>query len=267
MMSRPDLPKSLADVRRVLFALVWVAVLVPTGMAAANTVRDAPSRRVAVVGDGGLYLIGTRSGAKREAAVFVQSAPAWSPDGRALAYVGDGALRVGALASGRDRVVLRTRGRFSAGPDWSPGGLRLALALEGATDDLAELVVVGSDGRHVRVLDRQAAAHQVPQWSPDGRTLAYLKHSGAGAAIWVARWDGSRRRLLRRDVLDCPDSLSWSPDGKGIAFVGHAGATGNGVVVVTNADGTRARVVAAASTASEEGLLGNVSWSPIGKIA
>jgi Tol biopolymer transport system component len=267
-MSRRNLPNSLADVRRVLFALVSVAVLIPASVAAATTVGDAPSGRVAVVGDGGLYVIGAHSGVRREAAVFVQSAPAWSPAGRALAYVGDGALRVAALGSGRDRVLLRTRGRFSAGPDWSPGGSRLAFALEGATDDVAELVVVGSDGRHVRVLDRQAVAHQVPQWSPDGRTLAYLKHSDAGAALWVARWDGSRRRLLRRDALDCPESLSWSPDGKSIAFIGRAGATGNGAaVVVTDADGSHARVVAAASAASEEGLLGNVSWSPRGRIA
>jgi Tol biopolymer transport system component len=95
-----------------------------------------------------------------------------------------------------------------------------------------------------------------------------LKHSGAGAAIWVVRGDGSGRRLLRRDALDYPDSLSWSPDGRSIAFVARAGATGNGAaLVVADANGSHARVVAAASPAPEEELVGNVHWSPVGRIA
>ncbi|HET7026204.1 MAG TPA: S9 family peptidase [Candidatus Limnocylindrales bacterium] len=53
-----------------------------------------------------------------------------------------------------------------------------------------------------------------PQWSPDGRRLAYVRED----AIWLVEADGSRSTL----VTDHPAGSSmprWSPDGRTIAFV------------------------------------------------
>src|SRR4051794_2717033 len=53
-----------------------------------------------------------------------------------------------------------------------------------------------------------------PQWSPDGRRLAYVRDD----AIWVVEADGARPVL----VTDHPGGSSmprWSPDGRTLAFV------------------------------------------------
>jgi dipeptidyl aminopeptidase/acylaminoacyl peptidase len=53
-----------------------------------------------------------------------------------------------------------------------------------------------------------------PQWSPDGRRLAYVRDE----AIWTIDADGSRATL----VTDHPAGSStprWSPNGRGLAFV------------------------------------------------
>ena len=61
-----------------------------------------------------------------------------------------------------------------------------------------------------------------PDWSPGGTLLAYAR-SGTGSPrdvdsqVWVAKADGSRRRLLI-DVGGTVDSMAWSPDGRSIVI-------------------------------------------------
>lgn len=53
-----------------------------------------------------------------------------------------------------------------------------------------------------------------PDWSPDGRTLAVVRHDGGTPSIWVVRAD----RTGARQVV--PDAFSpvWSPDCRSVAF-------------------------------------------------
>jgi Tol biopolymer transport system component len=62
-----------------------------------------------------------------------------------------------------------------------------------------------------------------PQWSPDGRFLAYGRREAAGFRIWVLPMDpksgkasGPERRVTIRDGR----RFAWSPDGKEIAVIG-----------------------------------------------
>ena len=228
--------------------------------------QSAPTGRIAVEGDGDVVVVNARSGRARRVAVIVESAPAWSPDGRALAYAGDGALRRLTVASGHERSIAHIGGRFTVGASWSPGGTRLAFAVHGAYSATARLTVVGSDGSRARTLDPKAESYQVPQWSPNGRRIAYLRNAPDGtSAVWVVSPDGGRPLLLRRDVLDYPNSLSWSPGGARIAFVGRPGEeTAGSALMVATADGKQPRTLAAVPGDADQAAVGNVRWSPNG---
>ncbi|MEX2092657.1 MAG: hypothetical protein WD971_08265 [Pirellulales bacterium] len=67
-----------------------------------------------------------------------------------------------------------------------------------------------------------------PDWSPDGKIIAYdvLSDSGGSYQVAVIRGDGTDRRLIARGSIP-----TWSPDGKLIA------CQGNGIQIM-NADGS-----------------------------
>ena len=245
-------------------AAAIAALALCSGAVGSTDGRSRPGDSIAVATGGELRVFDARTGTSRQVAVFVESEAAWSPDRRALAYVADGTLRTSQVATGRERTVMRLHGRFSIGPSWSRRGRRLAVTLHGALSDAGALVVVGSDGRHRRVVDHAAASYQVPQWSPDGRKLAYLRGGSNGSEIWLATSRGGAR-VLERNVLDYPESLAWSPDGRRVAFVGSPTARASDVaVLVASASGSHRRAVSSVAPRREEPTVGSVKWSPTG---
>ena len=251
-------------------ALAFIATTAQVGSTAAAP-ASGPKGRIAVVAGGGLSVISAATGARRELDTGVMSAPAWSPDGRELAYVAGGtfagreALRATSLG-GRQRVITGIPSGISTGPAWSPRGDRLAYTLDWTFDGSSRLLLVDRDGRHRRLVEKDVSAYQVPPWSPDGRQVAYRKDSADGSqSIWVARANGRGRRLVRGRALDYPDSIAWSPDGRRIAFVGEASPAAAGAsIMIGNADGTGPRSIASVVSTYDDASVGNVSWSPSG---
>jgi Tol biopolymer transport system component len=248
--------------------LAGATVLALAGGASGTGATDRPTGRIAVSVNGGLYFIKPqRAGFGPLVAWTVVGAPAWSPDGRELAYVAGGYLSTRSVASGGQRNLASVGERFSAGPKWSPRGNRLALMLDSAAGETTRLVVLDRTGGHRHVIEQNVLPFQVPQWSPDGRRIAYLTVSGRDGvpAIAVIRPDGGGRRVVRRGIPDQPDALSWSPDGRRIAFVGPAANDpDHPTILVANANGTKARAVAGLAAASANAEVGNLRWAPAG---
>jgi TolB protein len=147
--------------------------------------------------------------------------PAWSPDGRRIAFQRDGGVYViGVDGSG---VIQLTEG---SSPAWSPDGAKIAFTGRDGIrvltlDDLAVRALVRHDFR----ADTDKPSDQgvdKPAWSPDGARIAF-EHLGDGeftpAQVFVIGADGSNRYLLttspdrRRYAESDP---SWSPDGSSI---------------------------------------------------
>jgi Tol biopolymer transport system component/DNA-binding winged helix-turn-helix (wHTH) protein len=54
-----------------------------------------------------------------------------------------------------------------------------------------------------------------PSWSPDGNTVAFVRGSGDGAAVWSVSWNGEDQRKLF-DLDHWSFGLDWFPDGRSL---------------------------------------------------
>lgn len=173
------------------------------------------------------------------------AAPAFSPDGKRLAYAAlpsswrPGSLPGGFdlhridLASGADRRL--TTGYDDAEPIWTPDG-RSLLFLSGGRTGLTSFWRIGADGSGLTQLTnagRDSAAGEgfIPnpsanldvRWSEDGTMLLYgARYTDAGEVI-VLDFDRGWNVLEARD-LGAGHSAAWSD--RGTALVVRPGASG-----------------------------------------
>lgn len=115
----------------------------------------------------------------------------------------------------------------------SPNGKQIAYtvrtppdAMEGPHGSRTVIWVVPTKGGSPRRFSAPGVSSRHPEWSPDGRKLAFLsKRSGDDATqIYLVPIDGGEARVL----TDSPTSIStyeWSPDGKQIAYTTTADKT------------------------------------------
>lgn len=182
--------------------------------------------------------------------------PAWSPDGRRLAYAAayGGAWQIYV----RDVTSRRTR-RITSGagdhifPAWSPDGARIAYVLRRDGDE--QIHLIAADGSGARRLTGPPGRSTVPVWSPDGRRIAFVSTRDRGTPqLFVMRPDGGGMRQLSRAEADIgraggrggvtvepsgvllrPGMLHpvWSPDGSRIAYVTRVGRAEQQIMIVS----------------------------------
>ena len=101
-------------------------------------------------------------------------APAWTPDGRAVAFYSqrDGAARIyRAAIDGSGTKPISAAGEAALSPTFGPHG---GLAFTARRDDRWTLVTAGSNGAHARVADDAARDYWAPEYDPaSGRLLAH----------------------------------------------------------------------------------------------
>jgi len=152
-------------------------------------------------------------------------APAWSPDGRRLAfqaYLRD-TWNLWVMNADGTALTQVTSGPFDdREPHWSPDGRRLAFSSDrGGNYDVWSVTLDGGDLQRVTT---SPANESMPVWSPDGRELAFVSDRAAGRGIYARQIESGVERQLAGDgaVLYTP---SWAPDGRSIAYVAVDGAT------------------------------------------
>jgi TolB protein len=166
----------------------------------------------------------------------IDVSPAWSPDGRRIA--------------------------FTSSRSMPPG-------YQGEFRFYSELYVMDADGSNVqRITFSVGMVDFQPAWSPDGRRIVVARgpgtspppdHLTAPTDLWIIDLDTGREQQLTNSPETWEGFADWSPDGRRIAFEGDLAEPGNDDVYTIGVDGRDVRRLT-----SRPGFDGDVRYSPDG---
>lgn len=150
--------------------------------------------------------------------------PAYSPDGRIVAYsngVASGGTNIVVARVGSSAPAQRItvgRGSDNTSPSFSPDGRRLVFMSGRA--GYPELYIMDIDGTNVQRLTEttygERSFRASPDWSPTGNMVAYQSRVGRDFQILtIDMRDRSTKQYTSDGENEDP---SWSPDGRHIVF-------------------------------------------------
>ena len=160
----------------------------------------------------------------------------FSPDGKRIVF------RSGA-AGGEDNLYLKaadgsgsaerltTSARSQTPASWSPDGTTLAFVEEGDSHGQSRIFqfdiwVLSIGDRKARALIQTAANEMSPEFSPDGRWLAYVSDQSGRNEVYVQPYPGpGERHLISTNGGQQP---AWSGNGRELFYV-QGGTSGAGV--------------------------------------
>ena len=158
-------------------------------------------------------------------AVGDQSAfdPNWTPDGKEIVYLAGrrfGAELWRVEVSGEAEPERVGAGLSPLSFALSPLGNRLAY-VQGQFDlniwRWQRSLSAGNLNPRSRFLSSTKFEHR-PQYSPDGRRIAFISNRSGDRGVWLADADGANARFLGLGTGTQQDNVSWSPDGRRLAI-------------------------------------------------
>ncbi len=188
----------------------------------------------------------------------------WSPDGRQIAFVASDPMSPDDLkrmknknyvehvdhAERRPRLWLQSIAGGTARPltpadqtvldfHWAPDGRSLAY---GASEELgfqapysSSVYTISVDGGQPRSIVHRPGTNRLPQFSPDGQSIAFISTGGRAGMIhamdlYVVAADGRgtppRGLTLARELW--VSSFAWAPDGRSIYYIPDEQTNGGG---------------------------------------
>jgi TolB protein len=187
--------------------------------------------------------------------------PIWSPDGKRIVFAserdaGDSEIYVMNADGSGQRRLTRQPGDDSH-PHWSPDGARIVFNSARSTPDLSvdwskqhiEIFTMAADGSDVRQLTHFRTVTTYPQFSPDGKKIAFRRTLDEAGFLWdltlgvrnsevfVMNADGSNPVNVSKSAA-YDGWPAWSQDGSKILFSSNrAGPANIGQLYSADVDG------------------------------
>jgi Tol biopolymer transport system component/DNA-binding winged helix-turn-helix (wHTH) protein len=151
------------------------------------------------------------------ASTRMDASPAYSPDGRRIAFESDrsGAPEIWVCASnGSNAVQLTALGaQLVMTPKWSPDGRDIAFtAIQAGNEDL---YVVSANGGPPRRVTSHPQVDKWPSWSGDGKSLYFCSNRSGSSEIWMMPARGGDAVQITRQGGEVPQE---SPDGRFVYY-------------------------------------------------
>ncbi|MGI9069245.1 MAG: S41 family peptidase [Pyrinomonadaceae bacterium] len=182
-----------------------------------------------------------------------------APDGKKIAFIVRGEIFAASTTDGGDAARVTLTPAEESHVAWSIDSRRLVYVSDrdGATHLFLYEFATNSETQ----LTRETASDDTPQFSPDGKMIAFGR---AGEEIRVIDVETKKERSIARASLQRPPLISdrpfvWSPDSKWIAYMPIGEKLFRNVYVVPAAGGESRPASFLANVGSN-----TVSWSPDG---
>lgn len=175
---------------------------------------------------GEIFTVPAEHGSPRNltASAFHETSPAWSPDGKWIAYFSD---RPGEYElyirpqKGGDEVRITTDGheaRYRYNPVWSPDSKKIAYC-----DKKLRLWYVDIEQKQPVLVDQsEYQARPNSAWSPDSRWIAYVKPANAAGKdhMYLYNLESKKVTPISQGLFD-DGSPVFEPEGKYLYFVSN----------------------------------------------
>jgi len=242
-----------------VFGISFSGTVSAVGTATPDTKR--PTSRIAYVLESGIYVINDDGSELRQVSMAggIDGDPAWSPDGRYLAYTSNNYPGFYVLEDEKTKRYLYYQDSQFQPPRWSPDSKRLVFICY--PGEKSQVCIINVDGTGYTQLTNTITDKCCASWSPRGEKILFASNRDGNYDIYTMDTRGQQEtRLTTNRGLDTEPA--WSPDGQKIAFASSRTDNPLSSIYVMNADGS-----------SEIRLTNNLNnrnesqpvWSPDGK--